>query len=105
MEHAQVLKYLHVAREEGRANPIDSSPGGIIRGCVPAGVEAQESPAEKNAKRAATAVGELFDGRPVSAAAVGRHLRTPKGTVGLWLKAAEKMKLVVSLPRRGWQPV
>ena len=105
MKHRQVLKYLHAAKEDGRAKPVESSPGGIIRGWVPAHVEVQETLAEQKAKRAASAVSELSaDGKLVSASAVSRHLDVPEGTVGRWLKVAESMQLVRSEPRRGWMP-
>lgn len=103
MEHAQALKYLHAAKEGGRATPVYSSPGGAIRGWVPAGVDVTETLAEQKARRAAAAVKELsIDGKPVSAAAVGRHLGVSKGTVARWLKLAETMKLVHSMHHSGW---
>jgi hypothetical protein len=103
MEHAQVLKYLHRAKDDGRATPVWSGPGGVIRGWVPAKVAVTESIAERNAQRVADAVEKLTATRTlVSASAVARHLDVPEGTVARWLKIAELMKLVRSKSRRGW---
>ena len=104
MEHAQVLKYLHRAKEAGRATPILNVPGGTICGWVPAGVTATESLAEQNATRAASAVKQLArKGRLVATSAVARHLDVPEGTVARWLKYAERMGLVQSEPGQGWK--
>jgi len=106
MEHRQVLKYLHAAKDDGRAKPVYSGSGGIVRGWVPAHVEVSGSLAEQKARRAASAVKELFiDGKLVATRAVARHLDVPAGTVGRWLKVAEAMNLVRSKPRQGWMPV
>jgi hypothetical protein len=103
MEHAQVLKYLHRAKDAGRATPVLSGPGGVIRGWVPAKVAVTESISEQNARRVADAVEQLSATRTlVSASAVARHLDVPEGTVARWLKIAEQMGLVRSKSRRGW---
>ena len=47
MEHRQVLKYLHAAKDDGRAKPVYSGSGGIVRGWVPAHVEVSGSLAEQ----------------------------------------------------------
>ena len=103
MEHAQVLKYLHRAKDAGRATPVLSGPGGVIRGWVPANVAVTESIAERSARRAADAVEQLTAKRTlVSASVVARHLNVPEATVARWLKIAEQMGLVRSRSRRGW---
>jgi hypothetical protein len=105
MEHAQVLKYLHRARDDGRIHAILSGPGGIVRGWVPAKSKTTESLAEQRARRAAAVVVKFHvDGKLVSATAVARHLDVPEGTVARWLKYAEHMRLVRSQSRRGWMP-
>ena len=102
MEHRQTLKYLHRAKDDGLAKPIESSPGGIIRGWVPGHVEFTESMAEQKGRRAAAAVAELANGKPVRTTSVAKHLNVPDATVGRWLKTAETMKLVKSKPKKGW---
>lgn len=103
MEHAQVLKYLHRAKDAGLAMPVLSGPGGVIRGWVPAKVAVTESISERNAQRVADAVKQLTAKRTlVSASVVARHLNMPEATVARWLKIAEQMGLVRSKSRRGW---
>jgi hypothetical protein len=97
MEHAQVLKYLHRAKDADRATPVLSGPGGIIRGWVPSNVAVTESISERNARRAADAVEQLTAQRMlVSASVVARHLDVSEVTVARWLKVAERMRLVRS---------
>lgn len=104
MEHAQVLKYLHRAKDAGRVTPVLSGPGGIVRGWVPAHAAPDESIAEGKARQAAKAVKLLTKERALaSASAVARHLSVPEGTVARWLKVAEHMGLVRSENRRGWK--
>jgi len=76
MEHVQVLKYLPRAKDAGRATPVLSGPGGVVRGWVPAKAAVTESIAERNARRAANAVKQPDAMRTLaSASAVARHLR------------------------------
>lgn len=104
MEHAQVLKYLHQAKDAGRVTPILNVPGGSICGWVPASATATESLAEQNATRAASAVKQIArKGRLVATSAVARHLEVSEETVGRWLKYAEHMGLVLSETKRGWK--
>ena len=46
MEHAQVLKYLHQAKLIGRAKPVLSGPGGVIRGWIPGTIAALKADQE-----------------------------------------------------------
>ncbi len=105
MEHAQVLKYLHRAKDEGRASPVMSGPDGIIRGWVPASAAPSESIIEQNARRAAEVVKQLStDGELISANTVARQINAKQATVARWLTQAERMKLVRSVPYRGCKP-
>jgi len=105
MQHRQTLKYLHVAKEQGRVKAVEKRAGGQIAGWVPANVQVTASVAEQKARRAAAVVCELcLNAELVSASRVARHLLVPAGTVARWLKQAERMKLVRSVPYRGWKP-
>ncbi len=106
MEHAQVLKYLHRAKGEGRATPVLSGPDGIIRGWAPASAAPNESLAEQNARRAAEAVKQLSAaGDLVSASEVAGLIKVHRKTVAHWLTIAKQMGFVQSEYRRSWLPV
>lgn len=105
MQHRQTLKYLHAAKEKGRVNSVAKKAGGQIAGWVPANVKVTASVADQKARRAAAVVCELcLDAELVSASRVARHLLVPEGTVARWLKQAARLKLVRSVPYRGWKP-
>ena len=105
MQHRQTLDYLHAAKKNGRINSVAKKTGGQIAGWVPASVKVTSSVADQKAHAAAAAVTELFLGAdPVSASRVARHLLVSAGTVARWLKQAERLQLVRSVPYRGWMP-
>lgn len=105
MQHRQVLKYLHAAKKLGRVKALEKQDGGQIAGWIPANVEVMGSVAEQKARRVAAVVCQLcLDRELVSASRIARHLHVPEGTVARWLTQAERMKLVRSVPYRGWKP-
>ena len=105
MEHAQVLKYLHQAKLVGRAKPVLSGPGGVIRGWIPGTIALDTTLFEQNARRITTAVNELKKSDVVvTATIVGKHLGMLRATAERWLKRSEQMKLVRWDPERGWKP-
>ncbi len=94
MGHHQVLIYLHMAKSDGRAKPVFSNAGGVIRGWVPADAEVRHTLAEERAINAAETVKRLFAGKPVATRQVARELKKPVKTVRRWLNLARDMELI-----------
>lgn len=106
MKSAQVLNYLHKARDRGLATPVLSSAKGTIRGWVPAHAGPMAPLAEQHAILAADAVKALSSGSPVSSVTIGEHLDVSSATAVRWLRTAERMKLVRRLSSpQGWMLV
>jgi len=107
MEHAQVLKYLHKAKELYLVKPVYSGPKGIIRGWVPAWVDVSETILGEKVRRAVDAVKALHkrNKRPVPARALAEHLDVSRSTVRRLMNIAQGMGLVrIATSPCGWLP-
>jgi len=107
MEHAQVLKYLHKAKELYLVKPVYSGPKGVIRGWAPAWADASETILGEKVRRAVDAVQLLHkrSKQPVPARVLAEYLDVSRSTVRRLMNVAQGMGLVrlATLPL-GWLP-
>jgi hypothetical protein len=107
IEHAQVLKYLHKAKELYLVNPVYSGPKGIIRGWVPAWVDASGTILGEKVRRAVDAVKSLHKKSklPVPVCILVKHLNTSRSSVDRLMNVAGGMGLVrMGTSPWGWLP-
>lgn len=107
MEHAQVLKYLHKAKELYLVKPVYSGPKGVIRGWVPAWVDASETILGEKVRRAVDAVKTLHkrNKQPVPARMLAEYLDVSRSTVQRLMNVAQGMGLVrLAMSPCGWLP-
>ncbi len=103
MQPHQTLVYLHEAKDAGRVNPVPTNNPNCTKGWVPGSVDVPASPLEHGAKLVAATVGDLYDGKPISGAAVARTLNRDSRTVRRWLDQAKSMRLIKQpKSKRGW---
>ena len=106
MGYHQILIYLHQANEAGLVRAVYTKEGGPIRGWVPANSDYISSVAEQKAMRAAEAVRNMANGKPVSTKAVALSLQVPSGTLIRWLNVALSKGLIRQPENgRGWLPL
>jgi hypothetical protein len=105
MEHAQVLKYLHLAHAAGLATPVYRVVGGKTYGWLPGHVPNLPSLMDQRIARVAKAVEKLFKGQPLSTVEVAQHLKANDKSVQRWLREAwRRGRIVRSSSPAGWKP-
>ncbi len=105
MQPPQTLIYLHQAKDAGLANPVPTNNPQGAKNWVPGSVEVPMSLLQHGAASPAQALGELYDSKPISGAAIAKTLQRDVHTVRSWLTQAETIGLITQTEtRRGWIP-
>jgi hypothetical protein len=105
MKSPQTSRYLHRAKDDGRAKPVPTAKPNWNKGWVPASVDFAESTIDEGAALVAATLAKLFNGKPISGSAIARELGRDVRPVRSWLAHAVTLDTVTQTTSpRGWIP-